>query len=159
MTTSLPIELSTDKYHPNNRQFTKQLNQLKRLVVYQEQQLQPNQALVAKLHLKGRSKQDIANELSLGASTVAKYLNRPDVQELLDALRHLQVMFDGPSHALRRQEMWEIHIDNKDEDPRVSLSALKEMNNMDGIGKDKDQDKTINIQINQTSFPRGTLDQ
>jgi len=48
-------------------------------------------------------------------------------------------------------------VDNKIDDPRVGITALKEMNSMDGVGREK-QDTKVEITINSAVFPHNNLD-
>lgn len=155
---TLPIELVIDKYHPSNTDYMKNVNHLKRLIVAQESQCKPIHTEIAKRHIKNESNQNIADNLSISPSMVHNTLKRTEIIDLIDALQHLSILFEGPTLQLRKRELWEIHVDNKHDDPRVAISAIKEINSMEGVGRQL-TDHKVEITVNNNQLPKGALDQ
>lgn len=154
---AIPIEHQIDKYHPDNQNFMQLVQQNKRLIVHHTAMCRPAHVEILKLHIKGRSSADIAEHLNRSASNIWVVLHRPEIRDLKQSLTHLAALYEGPSIEQRKRHLWEIAIDNKDDDPRVSIQAIKEMNLIDGVGKEK-QDTKVEITINTTNFPRSQLD-
>ncbi len=153
----VPIEHQIDKYHPDNQGFMQLVRQNKRLIVHHTAMCRPGHVEVLKLHIKGRSQADIAEYTQRSAGNIWQILKRPEILDLKQSLTHLAALYEGPSIELRKRHLYEIAIDNKQDDPRVSIQAIKEMNIMDGVGKEK-TDTKVEITINNANFPRGTLD-
>jgi hypothetical protein len=154
---TIPIEHQIDKYHPDNQPFMQLVNQNKRLIVHHTAMCRPAHIEILKLHIKGRSNVDIAEHMKRSQGNISLILRRPEVQKLKQSLTHLATLYEGPSIEMRKRYLWEVAIDNKEDDPRVGIQALKEMNSIDGVGKEKQESK-IEITINTANFPRGTLD-
>jgi hypothetical protein len=153
----VPIEHQIDKYHPDNQEFMQLVRQNKRLIVHHTAMCRPNHVEILKLHIKGRTQADIAEHMNRSPGNIWAVLKRPEIQDLKQSLSHLAVLYEGPSLEMRKRHLWEICVDNKRDDPRVSIQALKEMNSMDGVGKEKTEQK-IEITINNANFPRSPLD-
>ena len=153
----LPPDLLLDKNHPDNHEYFKQDRRIKQLIVMQYGMCRAPHVEIAKLHVKGHTNQDIADIRSCHPATVGHVLKRKDIRELILYLRHQQALHQGPTIALKKRILYEITVDNQGVDPRVSIAAISELNKMDGVGKEKN-DTNVNIQINQTLFPKGTLD-
>jgi hypothetical protein len=73
-------------------------------------------------------------------------------------LFYLQQLREGPNLEQRKRTLWEITQDNQHDEPKTSISAIQEMNRMDGIGKDT-KDTKIEVTINNQLLPKGALDQ
>jgi hypothetical protein len=152
---TIPIEHQIDKYHPDNQPFMQLVNQNKRLIVHHTAMCRPTHVDILKLHIKGRTNVAIAEHMNRTQGNICTVLKRPEVQKLKQSLTHLATLYLGPTLEHRKRYLWEVAIDNKQDDPRVGIQALKEMNSMDGVGKEK-IDQKIEITINQVN--RGALD-
>jgi hypothetical protein len=152
----LPTDVELDKYHPSNQPFIKTEQAIKRVIVDQSVNMKPKHVQVTKMHLRGVSNTEIAQELDYALGTVSQILARNDVSDLLRSLTHLDGHLDGPSLALRKHMIWKMALDNEEDDPRISLAAHQELNRVNGVYQnDKPQ---INIIINEQLLPRGALD-
>lgn len=151
----LPIELATDKYHPNNSDFMKQVRMSKNLIVSQSAACHPMHVMIVKGHFAGRTHAQVGLDNNRTPVTVAKTLKRPECQQLLLQLQHHAALWDGPSLNMRNRALSEIYIDNQADDPRTAIAAIAEMNKMAGVYNEK-VDTNINIQINMVS--KGALD-
>lgn len=153
-----PPEELADEYHPANTEFFRHLRHAERHLTNAAKKCKENHVIVAKLRFQGRSNVDIAEQIKVKPATVAQIANRDDVKELIGLMQHLSMLRDGPNHEHKKRFLWEIAVDSKELDPKTSISAVQEMNRMDGVGKEK-HDTKIEVTINNELLPRGPLDQ
>lgn len=150
-------DLLLDKYHPANSPFFKSQRSIQCAIVAQTTRLRMRHVEIAKLYIKGIPNKDIAERLNVAVMTVHTVLKRPEVVLMVELLQHYAMHMDGPSIEHRKRILYEIAYDNQTADPKTSISAIREMNSMDGVGKDK-QDSKIEITINNQQLGRGVLD-
>jgi len=155
---AIPIEQQIDKYHPANQDFMKLVRQCDRSIVNHTALCRPNHVEILKRHIRGQSNEAIATEMRRSSSNISIVLHRKDILQLKQSLTHLATLYLGPSLEHRKRHLWEIAVDTKQDDPRVSIQAVKEMNSIDGIGKDK-QDTKVEITLNNVIFPANKLDE
>ena len=152
-----PVSEIVDHYHPMNSEFHRQSDEIKNSMVDLQMQMSNRDVKAVKLASKGMPNKQIAAEIGVCGLTVSKMMKKKDPIRLLSLIRHLSALHEGPSAEHRKRVLWEITVENKLGEPRTAISAIAEMNKMDGIGKEK-ADTNINIQINADMFPRGVLD-
>ena len=152
---ALPIELVVDKYHPDNSDFMQQVHRSKQLLAHQSDRCRPRHVWIAKELYKGMTHAEVAKKFDLQPASVSAISRRPEVKQLMELLQHHSALWEGPTIEHRKRELWEIEQDNKKDDPRVSISAIKEMNAMDGVYKQQ-VDPKIEITIN--NHQAGALD-
>jgi hypothetical protein len=152
---SVPIELQIDRYHPDNQDFMQRVRQCERLIVHHTALCRLNHVEILKRHIRGQTNEEIAVETHRTSTTISLVLHRKEILQLKQSLTHLATLYMGPSLEHRKRHLYEIAIDTKQDDPRVSIQAVKEMNAMDGVGKDR-QDTKVEITINQVG--RSALD-
>lgn len=145
-----------DPYHPANESYFRTEQALKRAIVDQSLKCRQRHVEIAKLRVRGLNIADIAEQASCHPQTVGHILKRPEVKELIELLHHLSLHLEGPSIELRKRKLWEMAIDNQQDEPKTAISAIQEMNRMDGVGKDV-KDSKIEITINN-QLGRGPLD-
>ena len=153
----MPAHLALDPYHPNNQEFYKTKRGIEQVIVAQTMKMHPRHVQAAKLKLRGKTNDEIAAEVGVKPSTVSAIMARPDVKELYYQLRFMDVHLEGPELALRKHVLWEIAVDAKEEDPRITISAIQELNKIENVYNNSDSG--INITINQNLLPKGVLDQ
>ena len=157
MPQNLPTELLLDEYHSANRPFMQSVNHLKALLVTHERQCNYKHTRIAKARQRGLTTKENAEENGVAAQTVLNTLKRPEIAKLLDLMTHYAQLWEGPTIQERKREIWEIAVDNKKLDPRTSLMAHKELNHIEGVGK-QDPSTGINITINSNIFQESALD-
>lgn len=153
----LPAELMLDTYHPDNQEFMQSVNHLKQLMVAHEKRCRYRHVLIAKESYAGKKSTDIAEKMGIHVGTVHSILRREEIKQLLSLMQHYGALWEGPTIQHRKRHLWEIAVDTKTTDERVSIQAIKEMNAMDGVGKEKINPQ-IEITINSTMFPSTALD-
>lgn len=154
---ALPPEATLDKYHPNNHDFFRQCESIKRMMVAQAREMKATHVQVAKLLVKGAPHKDIAEQINVVPATVSQIKAREDVQKLIALVHHMNALYEGPTMEHRKRMLYEIALDMQRAEPKTSISAIQEMNRMDGVGKDN-KDTTITLNINNELFPRTALD-
>ena len=152
----MPAHLQLDEYHPSNQDFYKTKRGIEQVIVAQSMKMQPRHVRAAKLKLRGKTSSEIAAEIGVKPSTVSAIMARSDVKELLYQLTFMDTHLEGPELALRKHILWQIVVDAKEEDPRISISAIQEINKIEGVYNSGDS--AINITINNALLPRGALD-
>lgn len=152
----MPAHLQLDQYHPSNQGFYKTKRGIEQAIVAQTGKMSYKHVIVAKLKLRGKTNKEIREETGYKQNTVSTILARPDVKELLYQLRFMDTHLEGPELALRKHVLWEIAVDAKEEDPRITISAIQELNKIENVYNNSDS--SINITINANQLPRGPLD-
>jgi hypothetical protein len=159
--TLLTPAMQDNPHHPAADRYVKSLQDIQKAIVAQSLGMNTQHVMAAKLQHRGMSRTDIAAELSHTSTWVGKTLKRNDAQRLTALLAYYQEAIDGPQEAQRRAMLWRISMDNEEKAPKVTISALAEMNKMDNIGKEAQASITtgdINIVIHQ-SLGRTGLDE
>jgi|TARA_R110000772_G_scaffold10671_8_gene33942 hypothetical protein len=154
----LPPELLLDEYHPANTPFFKNLRQLEQALVAASHDAGARGTAIAKMHLRGMKNVDIAKEFDTTGDSISHTLHSKKVAKITSLLFYLQQLREGPNLEQRKRTLWEITQDNQHDEPKTSISAIQEMNRMDGIGKDT-KDTKIEVTINNQLLPKGALDQ
>jgi len=154
----MPPEFELDEYHPDNQEFMHQLQRIRKAIVDQTLKMTPWHVGAVKDKLKGLSNNDIAVIHEKAAGSVCQVLKREDALTLRAMLQHYQTALDGPGDAQRARLLWEIALDNQAIEPKVSISAIVEINKMTGAYDSAKVSGDINITINNNQFPRGKLD-
>ena len=154
---TIPVDVQIDPYHPSNQPFTKTEQAIKRVIVDQSVRMRPTHVKIAKMHLRGNTRQEMVDETGLKSGSVSAVLARSDVNELLRTLTHLDGHHEGINLRIRKQMLTEIAIDNKLDDPRLTVTALQELNRIEGT-YERESHKPQTIIINNGIFPRGSLD-
>jgi len=149
--------LLLDEYHPANQPFYQHQKHIQRAIVAQSVKCRPKHIEAAKLHVRGMPNKEIAEQLGYAQNTVVTIFARKNIQELIELLHFYDLHLEGPSIEHRKRMLNEIAVDNQAEDPKTSIAAVREMNSMDGVGRDK-VDTKVNITINNTQLPKGVLD-
>ena len=109
------------------------------------------------MHLRGNTRQEMVDETGLVAGSISQILARSDVTALLHTLNHLDGHYEGINLRIRKQMLMEIAIDNKTDDPRLTVAAIQELNRIEGT-YEREASKQAMIVINNVTFPRGALD-
>jgi hypothetical protein len=153
----LPPELLADEHHPSNSEYFRNMRSVERAMVDASQKAGSRDTQIAKMHHRGMKNKDIAEEMSLHPVTVSKAIRSPGAQKVLWLAQYLTMLREGPTLEHRKRTLWEMANQNQQTDPKVSISAIQEMNRMDGVGKDR-PDTKIEVTINSQLLPRGNLD-
>ncbi len=162
--TNLPEEYLLDEGNPANDKYIQDTTFLEQQIMHVQRAMRPRHVQICKHIHTGTNNIEIADKLHISTATVSKIKNSPLGKRLLSLLAFYQVHKDGASHAQRRNMLWRIAVDNKENRPATAISAITELNKMDataaaldlqsqGLGTGK-----IEIHINQDQFPKGQLD-
>jgi hypothetical protein len=158
---TLPQEFLDDPLNPANDEFIKKLASLEQYIVDQCHQLHPDQITIIKMRHAGATIKEIAEAVDLQETSVRNACKRPKQRKLAALLAHRQLLLDAPHEAHRRNILWRIAARNEIADPRVTLSAISEMNKMSHNEKVLAAGLTgstpVNITINNL-LPKGALD-
>lgn len=155
-------ELEEYEFHPQNDQFNRHIEQVKRVMIAHTRNMAPKHVSIAKLHFQGQKHIRIAEMVDVTPQTVSKVLQRDDTQRLLNLLRYYAAAQDGPTIAHRKAILTRIAQRMEEKNPKLTISAVAELNKMDVQQHtiettDKGAPQT-NVVINQNFFPRTTLD-
>lgn len=163
----LPDAVLVDKYHPHGDAFTTNLRNIQRAIVTASSKMRPKHVEVVKLYHTGihKSLTKIADHSKLHPSTVRKIVQSPDGLALLTLLRHYAAALEGPRVSQRKHILWRIAVDNEEDNPRIAIAAVAELNRMDMVQHQIESTPNpngpapmVNITINQDQLPRTTLD-
>jgi hypothetical protein len=156
----LPAAMLGMPHHPSADAYMEGLRTIQRAIVAQSQKMKRNTVLAIKQHHRGVSTTEIAKELKIGYATISKVIKSESGQKLIALLAYYQEAIDGPQEAQRRHMLWRIAANNEEIAPKVTISAVAELNKMDNIGKEAQaniQTGDINIIINN-QLSRTALD-
>jgi len=155
-------ELEENPYHPQNDEFARNNEQVKRMIMAHQSTMTPKHVQVVKLHHQGMTNVKVAEVVNFTPATVGNVLRRADARRLGDLLAYFEASLEGPSVALRKAMLHRIATDNEKTKPTVAIQAIAEQNKMDvqrhNIENDGGGSPNINITINQNVFPRTILD-
>jgi len=155
-------EALLDEDNPANDPYFRSLRDVQRAMVAQQAAMRANHVEMCKLKHRGMGNTKIAEQLNVTPTTVSNVTCGERGAVLLELLRVYEALIDGPNIAQRQHMLWRIASRNEERDPRVTLSAVGELNRMTGASgaatTPGGQGQVINIQINQELFPRGALD-
>ncbi len=157
---TLPPNMQGNSNHPAADKYIQHLREVQKAIVAQSLSMDKKLVVATKLHHRGQSFTDMAQEVGRTAQWVAKHIKTPPAQRLTALLAYYAEALDGPVEAQRRAMLWRIAVNNEEMQPKVSISALGEFNKMDNIGKEAAMSLTtgdIHIVINN-QLPRTTLD-
>jgi hypothetical protein len=162
-TSLLPPELMLDRSHPVADEYIKNAQHVQRMIVATSALLKPKQVMAVKLRHTGENFVDIAEHVKVSPPTISKWLNDPTAKKLLALLTYYQAALDGPNEAQRRNMLWRVAVDNEIEQPKVTISAVAELNKMTITDYNQKNSgsgagQSITLIINQESMPRTALD-
>lgn len=123
-------DLDDSVYNPKNDEFKRVTAALHRQINHLTLTMLPRHAMVARLAITNINKNDIAKKTRLSPQTVYTILKRPEVKRLMSAIVQLRAMYDGVSSIEREQLLWRIALNNEEFNPRTSIAAIAEINNM-----------------------------
>lgn len=160
----LPPELLLDEDHPANDQYLEKQRNVERMMVAHQRTMKPRHVNIAKLVHSGMPAAQIAEKVGVTDQTVYKVKDRQDVKRLLSLMAYYKIGREGPSESQRMDLLWKIARRNaaEDEDNKVAISAVAEMNRMtmaDYTRKQNTAPGQTTIIINQQLMPKGALDQ
>lgn len=153
-----PAEALVDPHNPLNDSFYENQRALQRLLVAQSSAMRPTHVQVAKMRLRGLSNAEISEHTQRTQTTISQIARRPDVQQLMATLQFLSALNDGPTIQLRKRKLWEMALGNQAIEPDTAIRAIKEINSMEGVGKEP-PNTNVQVIINADQFPRGRLDE
>jgi hypothetical protein len=148
-------------HHPSADKYVEGLRDIQRAIVAQSLKMKRTEVLAIKQHHRGIATSDIAEEVNHSYAWVHKRIQSEKGQKLIALLAYYHEAIDGPNEAQRRNMLWRVAADNEEMAPKVSISAVAELNKMDNIGREAQASLTtgdINIVINQ-QLSRTTLDE
>jgi len=128
----LPSEVLLDPHHPANDAWYRQKRRIHESIKALEMLLQPKQVHAAKLFHTGNNFTQIAQKLHLTPTTIANYINQPNIQRLVSLLLHAKDQHDSVNAQHRKALLWRITVDNEHDAPNLAIAAIKEMNAMEG---------------------------
>jgi len=158
----LPAELLLDPAHPANDVYLRGIQRTKDLIVNLSLKMYAHHVAVVKMRHKGATHAAIAEAMGLSDGTVSRVVNSEKGRKLRALLAHLALSIDGPAEAQRRAMLTRIAQKNEDTDPRVTISAVAEVNKMAQqaviIETASGGGTSINITINNDLMPKTVLD-
>lgn len=158
----LPERMVLAEGHPANDKYLRDITLCKQLIMDTTAKMTSKHVQICKARHLGKKAKDIAADVGVVPPTVSSVCKSVNGRRLLALLQHLALAIDGPADAQRRHVLWRIAMKNEEEDPRIAISAITEINKMThqdrllesgqaGVGK-------IEVIINSTAFPKGVLD-
>jgi len=160
--TLLPPELLLDPAHPANDGYIRSTEEIKRLMLTVSSRLKPRTVRIVKLRHQGIPATEVARMLDITPATVSKNMHTPDAKRLTALLGYYGSMVAGPHIAQRNNMLWRIAKANEHDQPRVTISAIAELNKVEIALKESnassDQQKAPIVVINQELLPRTNLD-
>lgn len=123
-------DLDESTYNPKNDEFKRVTTALQRQIHTLSVTMMPRHAMIARLAVTNMTKTDIARKVRLDPQTVYRVLKRPEIKQLISAILLLRQMHEGTSAIEREQLLWRIALNNEEFNPRTSIAAVSEINNM-----------------------------
>ena len=157
---SLPDAVA-DEYHPSAERYLQNIKEIQRAIVSQSRGMSPLAVQAVKGYHSGETYTLTATTIGKSLPWVSKQVNSDDGQRLLALLAYYQEAINGPNDAQRNAMLWRVAVDSEQNDPKVAISAVAELNKQANIGKEALIGLTtgdINIVINN-SLGKGVLDE
>jgi len=157
---SLPDAVA-DEYHPSADRYLQNIKEIQRAIVSQSRGMSPLAVQAVKGYHSGETYTLTATTIGKSLPWVSKQVNSDDGQRLLALLAYYQEAINGPNDAQRNAMLWRVAVDSEQNDPKVAISAVAELNKQANIGKEALIGLTtgdINIVINN-SLGKGVLDE
>ena len=157
---SLPDTVA-DEYHPSADRYLQNIKEIQRAIVSQSRGMSPLAVQAVKGYHSGETYTLTATTIGKSLPWVSKQVNSDDGQRLLALLAYYQEAINGPNDAQRNAMLWRVAVDSEQNDPKVAISAVAELNKQANIGKEALIGLTtgdINIVINN-SLGKGVLDE
>ena len=154
-------EIEENRFHPMNDQFNREIKHIQSIVMAHQRKMTPKHVNVVKQKFAGNTNVKIAEAVGYTPDTVGKIVNSANGLRLLNLLRYIDSAMAGPSAAHRIAVLNRIVVRNEEDNPKVAITAIAEMNKMDMNLHAKnleDVPTTTNITINQNYFPKTALD-
>lgn len=160
--TGLPAEMVADTSNPANAEYFRIIDNIKRNIVKIQLSMPPFHVDIIKKAHGNIPFERIAETLKTDELTIRRVLKSKNGKRLRVMLIHLQMAIEGPNEAQRRNMLYQIMQANMLDDPRVTISAIAEINKMDYQAKQLEQGmssgQTVNITINTDQLPKTVLD-
>lgn len=150
-----------DEYHPSADRYLQNIKEIQRAIVSQSRGMSPLAVQAVKGYHSGETYTLTATTIGKSLPWVSKQVNSDDGQRLLALLAYYQEAINGPNDAQRNAMLWRVAVDSEQNDPKVAISAVAELNKQANIGKEALIGLTtgdINIVINN-SLGKGVLDE
>tara|TARA_R110000737_G_C14484633_1_gene469153 strand:+ start:72 stop:632 length:561 start_codon:yes stop_codon:yes gene_type:complete len=160
----MPIEDFLDRHHPQNDQYVRGVEHVQNQIVHQSSKLRPKQVQILKTLFLGLNYVKTAARHNTTAITVSRLAKSEDGARLLKLLQYHLTLLEGPNLAQRRNMLWRIGQENELVDPKVTISAVSELNKMtykeweQTNPQHSTQTPVVQININQDLLPKTTLD-
>jgi len=155
-------EIEYDEFHPSNDEHNRRQENVRQAIYAHQKMMAPKHVQVARQYFAGVKGVTIAENLNISPNTVSKMLHRDDTQKLLGMLNYYQAAKDGMSIEHRRAILNRIAVRNEEEQPKVAMLAISEMNKMDVNAHNAEIGKggptQVSIIINQSHMPKTVLD-
>ena len=150
-----------DEYHPSADRYLQNIKEIQRAIVSQSRGMSPLAVQAVKGYHSGETYTLTATTIGKSLPWVSKQVNSDDGQRLLALLAYYQEAINGPNDAQRNAMLWRVAVDSEQNDPKVAISAVAELNKQANIGKEALIGLTtgdINIVISN-SLGKGVLDE
>jgi hypothetical protein len=126
----LPEELEDSVYAPNQDEFKRTLLNVKASMRAITLSMPPRSAQLVKAYHISQSFKKVAEMYRVAPQTVSKHVKSPKGIQLLSLLTMCNQLVSGASSIERQQLLWRVALNNELVDPRVSISAIGEINRM-----------------------------
>jgi len=127
----LPLQEFLDKNHPSNDIYMRSVDHVQRQIMSQTALLRPKQVQMVKCVFNGLNYTETALKVGCSPSTVSKVVQSQNGARLLKLLQYHLNLLQGANTAQRRNMAWRIAVDNEQTDPKVSLQAIKTLEDID----------------------------
>jgi len=159
---ALPVDVTSDESHVLNDQYMREKRSIDTRIQAADDALHPRERQACLLYAQGKNFTQIAEVLDITPITVSRTLKRDRCKFYLALCAQRDLLTSMPERAHRINVLWRIARAHEKEDPRVAITAVKELNTMEHNEKvleaGLEGSKPINITINQALLPKGALD-
>lgn len=142
--------------------YFKLLALLRRELNHATQGMKGRQIQACKMFFEGRSRVEIGKDVSATPATISKWLKLPECKRVLALLARIELHNEGPVDGQSKHMLWRMAQRNEKMDPRVSISAISEINKMNHnqelLARGHTGDSKVEIVINNQALAKGALD-
>ncbi len=123
-------DLDNSEFNPANDAYIAMTKHLQGRLTAQARVMRPSHVAIAKLIESGMRNKDIAVRVRQTPGSISTIKNSAQVKELIRLMNKYSSLIAGATQAMRDAMLYRIAVRNEISDPKVSISAIAEMNKL-----------------------------
>lgn len=160
-------DLDNSSFNPANDSYLAMTSHLQGRLTAQARVMRPSHIAIAKLLDTGLKNKDIALRVRMTPQAISNIKHSEPVKELRSLMNKYSSLIAGSTQAMRDNMLYRIAVRNEISDPKVSISAIAEMNKLVHNDRVHDLNKktggnatqTVIVQLGDSRLKPSALDE